>query len=148
MKKLHGSLAYDSQQTFSQMVEDAKALFQPVVLTRQFWTELLQAYLTDTYGEFNPGIFAKTEHEQIEVWLIRYESEVLHQKEQEIIALVGRIMPTVKVPRTNLWVFIDSLCDQYRNQVPARYMYLFKSKLYNAAKDVLENACPCCGKQL
>lgn len=145
MKKLHGSLAYNSQQTISEMVEDAKTLFQPAVLNRQFWTELLQTYLTDTHGEFNPDIFKKTEHEQIEIWLIRYELEKLHQKEQEIIALVEKVIPTLKFPLLNLWIFIDSVCDQYHNQVPERYMYLFKTHLIEAVR---ENSCSCCGKPL
>lgn len=148
MKTFHGSVAYDSQQTFGEMVEDTKKMFQPIILTRKFWTELLQTYLTDVYGHVDSEIFQKTYHEQLEVWLVRYESEVLRQKEQEIITLVEKIMPTLKVPRLNLWIFIDSVCDQYRNQVPARYMYIFKSCLYKAANDVLENACPCCGKPL
>jgi len=147
MKTIHGSIAYDSKQTWAEMVQDAYRLFQPVVLTKNFWTELLQTYLTDVYGGIDAQIFKETSHGSVDVWLIRYESAILNQKEQEIIALVERIMPTLKVPLLNLWIFIDSVCEQYQNEVPERYMYLFKSHLYKAAKGVLENTCPCCGKK-
>lgn len=39
MKSFHGSVAYDSQKRFTEMVEDAKDTFRPAILNRKFWTE-------------------------------------------------------------------------------------------------------------